>query len=141
MLVPGDTPTDPLVSTVLSDPNVTALPPNTTKFFRSEPNPKLAEDLASLGVDVNDPLGIDAAFVGSDVGIKVLTIFDGAADINDDGDILGTDDGTVYTAGRCAILSPMKITFVSDNARPSRLADAPIVIVDGDKILPTILLP
>ena len=116
MLVPGDTPTDPLVSTVFSDPNVTALPPNTTKFLRSEPNPKLAEDGDILGVDVTDTLGIDVASVTSDVGDILLTIFDGAVDANN-GDILGTDDGTEYTAGRCAILSPMKITFVSDNAR------------------------
>ena len=66
MLVPGDTPTDPLDRTVLSVPNITDFPPSATKFIKFAPNVRLplllllppdegSEDVTpSLGFDVTD---------------------------------------------------------------------------------------
>ena len=105
MLVPEDTPTDPLDRTVLSVPNITDFPPSATKFIKFAPNVRLpllplllllppdegSEDVTpSLGFDVTDsPPGTDA--LGTNVEPSLgFDVTDSGPDtgalVEDDGD-------------------------------------------------------
>ena len=65
--------------------------------------------------------------------------------IHSDGDsvgaMVGTTEKIMTLMGRCASLPPSNVTDPNARARPSSVADAPIVIDDADKILPPKELP